>query len=358
MSKINIIPIFVPHVGCPNDCVFCNQRRISGVENFDISVVRNIVETHLTYFKNSEIPIEIAFYGGSFTAIDEALQEELLSIGHEYIKLGVVNSLRISTRPDAIDVTILKRLKQYGVTTIELGVQSMDEEVLLQSKRGHSINAVINSSKLIKDNGFKHGLQQMVGLPGDSKGKSIYTTREIIKLKPDFVRIYPTLVIVNTELEDMYKSGVYTPLSLEEAVDIVSEIILLYNTNNINIIRVGLQSSDNLQLNKDVVAGPLHDAFRELAESELLFKLIDYSSIELCESTSIYGNNAIAPLLVGQKSENKNKIINKYKLKDLKILRDSSLENEIIIDSCSSTIRLDLKELSLKYRDSLESKCI
>lgn len=357
MKKNNIIPIFIPHLGCPNDCVFCNQRRISGVSSFDVNNVVENIEEYLKIF-NRGVDVELAFYGGSFTAIDVDLQETLLQIANQYLENARINSIRISTRPDAISPSILDRLKKYGVSKIELGVQSLDEEVLRLSKRGHNSKSVYEAVKLIKSYNFQLGLQQMVGLPGDTKDKSIYTTREIIKLQPDFVRIYPTLVIKDTELADMLAAGKYEPLSLENAVDIVSELILLYNAWGVEIIRVGLQSAENLRFDRDVLAGPLHDAFRELAESKLLYNLIKFSNIMLEGTPTLTGNNKIAPLIAGQKSENKEKLINFYNLKGLKINRDNGLGNVIVVSQGDKKEILDLNSLTDSYLKQMELRCI
>lgn len=357
MKKNNIIPIFIPHLGCPNDCVFCNQRRISGVSSFDVNNVVENIEEYLKIF-NRGVDVELAFYGGSFTAIDVDLQETLLQIANQYLENARINSIRISTRPDAISPSILGRLKKYGVSKIELGVQSLDEEVLRLSKRGHNSKSVYEAVKLIKSYNFQLGLQQMVGLPGDTKDKSIYTTREIIKLQPDFVRIYPTLVIKDTELADMLAAGKYEPLSLENSVDIVSELILLYNAWGVEIIRVGLQSAENLRFDRDVLAGPLHDAFRELAESKLLYNLIKFSNIMLEGTPTLTGNNKIAPLIAGQKSENKEKLINFYNLKGLKINRDNGLGNVIVVSQGDKKEILDLNSLTDSYLKQMELRCI
>lgn len=332
MAKINIIPIFVPHLGCPNDCVFCNQKRITGVSNFDINSVSEIIETHLSYFSPSS-PREIAFYGGSFTAIEEDLQKELLSIAKSYKDKGLVDGIRLSTRPDCIDDHVLTYLKANSVDTIELGIQSTNTDVLDLSKRGHNRASIFYASKLIKEAGFKLGLQQMLGLPGDCQEYSIETCKEIIGLKPDFVRIYPTLIIKNTELELMYLEGKYKPLTLYEAVDLASKLIMLYESSNIEIIRVGLQATDNLQFEKDVVAGPLHDAFRELCESKKLYMVLEAAKLNIRENENIilYSNGRNNALLVGQKGSNKENIKKLFKTDQVKFKVDSTLEDQIKI---------------------------
>lgn len=202
MSQHYIIPIFVPHLGCPNDCVFCNQKSISG-EQRQVSAeeVKEQIEFYLKSFKNKENTfIEVAFFGGSFTGIPQTKQEELLQAVQEYIEKGQVNSIRISTRPDYINKEILKLLKKYKVHTIELGVQSSNDYILKRSKRGHTFDDVKKASKLIRWNGFCLGHQMMVGLPESTRLDELNTARDLAKLKPKIMRIYPVLVIKNTRI--------------------------------------------------------------------------------------------------------------------------------------------------------------
>ena len=218
MKKQYIIPIFVPHLGCPNDCVFCNQKSISGqTKQITKEDVKNIIEEHLKYI-NENVKTEVAFFGGSFTGIEEEKQIELLEAAYEYIKNKKIDSIRISTRPDYINREILKRLKKYKVKTIELGVQSANDYVLEKAGRGHTFEDVKKASKLIRFYGFNLGHQMMVGLPESTKLDDINTAKQLIKLKPKMVRIYPVLVIKNTKLEKDYNSGKYNPLTVVQAV--------------------------------------------------------------------------------------------------------------------------------------------
>ena len=220
-----IIPIFVPHKGCPNDCIFCNQKKISGqLEEMTTEKMHETVNAHLSTI-NRDTFVEIAFYGGSFTAIDKNRQEEFLKHAWAYIENGRVSEIRISTRPDRIDEEILGLLKRYGVRTIELGVQSLDDEVLRASLRGHDSAAVCKAAGLIKEMGFRLGIQIMTGLPGDTREKCLETAKKVISLSPDLVRIYPVLVIKGTVLEKLMERGEYRPQSLEEAVDLCAELL-------------------------------------------------------------------------------------------------------------------------------------
>ncbi len=247
MKKQYIIPIFVPHLGCPNDCVFCNQKSISGQKkNMTKEEAKKIIENYLKNIKEEDSQIEIAFYGGSFTAIEKEKQEELLSLAYEYIKKGQVESIRISTRPDAIDKEILKRLKKYKVKTIELGVQSANNYILNKANRGHTFEDVKRASKMIRWNGFKLGHQMMVGLPESTRIDEINTAKSLIKLKPKMVRIYPVLVVKGTKLEQDYKKGKYEPLTVVQAVEVCKDLVRMFADKKIEIIRVGLQNTDEI----------------------------------------------------------------------------------------------------------------
>lgn len=279
MKKQYIIPIFVPHLGCPNDCIFCNQKSISGQKkNMTKEEAKKIIDDYLENIKNEDAQIEIAFYGGSFTAIETKLQEELLETAYQYIEDGKVESIRISTRPDCIDKETLKRLKKYKVKTIELGIQSANDYILKRSNRGHSFEDVKKASKMIRWNGFKLGHQMMVGLPESTRIDEINTAKALIKLKPKMVRIYPVLVIKNTKLEKEYQEGKYEPLPLVQAVEICKELVRMFADKNIEIIRVGLQNTEEIadpeNTQSEVVAGPYHPAFRQLVESALWYDAI------------------------------------------------------------------------------------
>ncbi|MBU5426504.1 radical SAM protein [Tissierella pigra] len=324
MSRHYIIPIFVPHYGCPHDCVFCNQKKITGLSTDTTpEEVEKIIEDHLMTFK-PDSTIEVAFYGGSFTAIDIEIQKKLLSIPYRYKKEGRINGIRLSTRPDSIDEVILTNLRNYSVDTIELGVQSLDECVLYESGRGHDSNDVYRASKLIKDFGFNLGLQMMIGLPSDTIEKSINTCKEFIKLNPYCVRIYPTLIIKETYLEELFLDKRYKPLSIEEAIDISSVLLMIFQINNIDVIRIGLQPTENIQLGKDVVAGPFHPAFRQLVESNIFRLLLGYyfktKKIDKDNKTLVIeSNNKKISSIAGQQSTNIKYLKHKYKFNKIKI---------------------------------------
>ena len=279
MIKQYVIPIFVPHLGCPNDCVFCNQTKISGQKtNVTKDDVKKTIEYYLDHFKEPDCNIEVAFFGGSFTGIEEDVQNELLEAAYEFIKMGKVHSIRISTRPDYIDKQTLKRLKKYKVKTIELGVQSANDYILKKAGRGHTFEDVKKASKLIRWNGFKLGHQMMVGLPESTKIDEINTAKSLIKLKPKMIRIYPVLVIKGTKLAEDYENGTYKPLTLVQAVEVCKELVRMFDKKNIDVIRVGLQNTDEISNpeleNSEVLAGPYHPAFRQLVESSMWYDAI------------------------------------------------------------------------------------
>ena len=333
MKKEYIIPIFVPHLGCPNDCTFCNQKKISGqTKNVKAEDVKNTIEYYLNNFKDDNKYIEVAFFGGSFTGIDVDKQKELLSVAYEYIKNKKIDSIRISTRPDYINKEILKMLKSYGVKTIELGVQSTNDYILNKSKRGHTFEDVKKASKLIRKNGFILGHQMMVGLPESTRQDEINTAKDLIKLKPKIVRIYPVLVIKGTQLEKDYESGEYTPLTVEQAVETAKDLLVLFNKKKINVIRIGLQNTNEItdpnSKKSQVVAGPYHPAFRQLVESRLWYDNIA-NEIKKVNSNVTHIQIDVNPSdinnAVGHKRINIEKINDTYNT-DLKINPNSKIE--------------------------------
>lgn len=320
MKKEYIIPIFVPHLGCPNACVFCNQTKITGKQTqVTAKDVEETIENYLKSFKDKENKIEVAFFGGSFTAIEEEKQIELLEAAFKYIEKGQIDSIRISTRPDAINKQILKRLKKYKVKTIELGVQSSNNYVLAKAKRGHTFEDVKKASRLIRFYGFTLGHQMMVGLPESNALDELNTAKDLIKLKPKIVRIYPVLVIKKTELEEQYKNGEYEPLSVTQAVERCKEIANLFNKHNVKIIRIGLQNTDEItdpnNENSQVIAGPYHPAFRQLVEGALWYDSI-VAKIKKCNTkvkvVEIKANQEDINNIIGHKKENIIKLNDMY----------------------------------------------
>ena len=333
MKKLYIIPIFVPHLGCPNDCIFCNQKSISGQKkNMTKEEAKKIIEDYLKSINSEEAQLEIAFFGGSFTAIEKEKQEELLGVAYEYIKEGKVDSIRISTRPDCIDKETLKRLKSYKVRTIELGVQSANDYILRRANRGHTFEDVKKASKLIKRYGFQLGHQMMVGLPESTRIDEINTARALIKLKPKMIRIYPVLVVKNTKLEKEYENGEYQPLPLAQAVETCKELVSMFVKKKIDVIRVGLQNTDEItspeEKSSEVVAGPYHPAFRQLVESGLWYDAIVAKIKKLnikVKEVEVTVNPVDSNNVIGHKKENVIKLKDTYDV-DLVLKQDENIK--------------------------------
>lgn len=270
MKKHITIPIFIPGYGCLNDCVFCNQKSITGVsKNPSSDEVREIIKTWLTSVKIGETEVEIAFFGGNFLGLSTNVQKDYLSIAEDFVKQGKISSIRFSTRPDTISENSLNAISNFSVKTIEIGVQSMDDEVLYLSGRGHTSKDSEKAAKLILQFGYTLGMQMMVGLPADTPRKSLNTALAIIKAGASQTRIYPVLVIKNTALESLYNQKKYLPLSVNDAVKQVAPLVDLFNKNQVKILKVGLHPSEAYAEGKDLIAGPYHPSFHELVLSEI-----------------------------------------------------------------------------------------
>ncbi len=326
MRHINI-PIFIPHMGCPNQCVFCNQRSISGHMDFSLSEVEGEILQVLST-ANEEDEVEIAFFGGSFTGIDRNLMTELLEIAEKYIRMGKVSSIRLSTRPDYISEEILGILAHYSVKTIELGLQSMRDEVLLASKRGHDAKCAERACKMIKERGFSLVGQMMIGLPSSTLEDEIYTAKRICELGADGARIYPTVVFYETELACMMQCGAYTPPSLDEAVERSKEALKIFVENDVRVIRVGLCASENLSSAESVMGGANHVSIGELTMSALYLD-IALSELEKADKTggdlTIFVPIGEKSKMIGQKRRNIKKIKEKYGFINIKVLEKKEL---------------------------------
>lgn len=313
------IPIFIPHLGCKNECIFCNQRKISG-KSSDVKLedVSKEIDERLSSFKYRK-KIQIAFFGGSFTGLDIADQVKYLTLANKYIEQGKVDSIRISTRPDYISVDILKLLKRYNVETIELGVQSMDEEVLETSKRGHTSKDVIKASRLINLFGFELGFQIMIGLPKSTEEKERQTIRKLLKFNPSQLRIYPVYVLKESKLYDMFEVGSYTPLNLDEAIERSAKVIYECRNSNVQIIRIGLQSTEEISQNNNGIFGPISDNFGEHALARLVVLEIEDNiknmDLEKIDEINIVCNKRYLSIVVGPKKKNKIYLEEKYNKK-------------------------------------------
>ncbi len=259
------IPVFIPQLACPFQCAFCNQKKISGHINIpDKKEITETIEGHLLSFKEKERHVEVGFFGGTFTGMTLSEQENYLQLVEPYLNTGQVQGIRLSTRPDYINTEVLLLLKKYGVTTIELGAQSLDDEVLKASFRGHTALQVAQASRMIREAGFDLGLQMMIGLPGDTLEKSLATAEKIISFGASNTRIYPALVIRDTAMHRWFEQGKYHPLSLEDAVEWSKKLLLLFEEEGVNVIRLGLHPSEGLLDGSELIAGPFHPSFREL----------------------------------------------------------------------------------------------
>ena len=313
------IPIFIPHKGCPNNCVFCNQKKISGqLTDVTAQDVEDKIEEYLKYYSNSKKKIEIAFFGGSFTGIPMDKQIEYLEVANSYVKKGLVGAIRISTRPDYINRNILDTMKKYNVKTIELGVQSMDNEILTLSKRGHTALDVVNASKLIHEYGIVLGHQIMIGLPGSTRESEVYTIKECLKLQPQQLRIYPVYVIPDSELYSMYENSEYKPLSINEAVMRCKAVIYECQKTDISIIRLGLQSTDEITAKNNDLRGPVSDNLAEYVMSALVRDKIEreIKNRQIDDSKLIINvPQKYVSICVGPKKINKIYFENKYNIK-------------------------------------------
>ena len=270
-----VIPVFIAHQGCPHNCVFCNQYRISG-QGGDVSVtpatVQRVVETWLTQGNKRTSDVQVAFYGGSFTGLPLSRQIELLDAVQPFLERGDVRTIRLSTRPDYIDPERVRLLKNRGVTIVELGIQSMDDRVLAASNRGHTGAEAKAALKLLQEEGIRVGAQLMIGLPEQTTRSQVLTAREVAALRPDFVRIYPVLVVKGSILAQEYHAGRYTPLTLNKAIAGAARMKKIFDNQNIRVVRVGLQPGQELE--QSLIAGPYHPAFGELVASRLMFNRV------------------------------------------------------------------------------------
>lgn len=284
MKTHAIIPIFIPHKGCPNDCVFCNQKKITAKQKpFEVADIEKRMEEYLPTLKNRGLEvIEVAFFGGSFTGIPLEEQKEYLRVAKRYKDAGEIQKIHLSTRPDYIDDDILKLLKDYTVDVIELGVQSFDAEVLKLSNRGHTRDAVYPACKKIKEYGFELGIQLMIGLPGDTYEKCMKSVQEAVKIGPSLARLYPTVIIKDTELFEQYQRGEFQPFSKDEILRTTKDMYRVLRDSGITILRVGLKSSDLICETGETAGGTYHPAFRQLVEGELAKEDMEKQLLHWC----------------------------------------------------------------------------
>ncbi len=327
-----IIPVFLPYLGCHQQCLFCNQKATAATLPSPSSV-RSFIGASLNNLPSNKKYGEkqVAFYGGSFTAIGKEDQTRYLKEIQPFLDSGLIDSIRISTRPDALDEENLDLLKEYGVKTVELGAQSMIDEVLLLSKRGHSSEDTTAAILRLKQWGIEGGIQLMMGLPGDTFDRFLRTLDRIIDLKPDFIRIHPTLVLKGAPLEDLWRAGRYFPLSLDEAIQWLKKGILKLERATIPVARIGLQPTRDLERN--LLAGPYHPALHQLIDSAILFDmarhLLQISSNE--HQAFFQCNPKEVSNLRGHKNENMLRLKEQFNLSEILICERKELPKGCLV---------------------------
>jgi histone acetyltransferase (RNA polymerase elongator complex component) len=330
MPRARILPVFVPHLGCPHHCVFCDQNRITGRgKPADAAAVRQTVEEALR--KNPGVRgYQLAFYGGSFTAIPEKAQQELLDAAVPYLRCGVLSSLRLSTRPDAIDAPTLERLRRAGVTVIELGAQSLDDRVLRAAGRGHTAEQVRTASRAVQKAGFSLVLQMMTGLPEQSADSAYSTALEMASLRPNGVRIYPTVIVRGTELYDRWKAGIYPEHTVEEAVRQCARIVPIFEQAGIPILRLGLNPTEDLS-GGEAVAGAYHPALGEMVRSRMLLEQMEkeLAGVPAGGTIHLYVNTKTVSKAVGQHRQNLRVLQQRFRPRTMQIHRTDIPDNTV-----------------------------
>jgi histone acetyltransferase (RNA polymerase elongator complex component) len=319
------IPVFIPELACPFQCVFCNQQKITGKTGVpDDKKIVQTIESHLHSFKIKERVVELGFFGGSFTGIPMNEQARLLDLVQPFLENRQIHGIRVSTRPDYIDEEILALLKNKKVTTIELGAQSLDDEVLKASFRGHTPKQTEKAAGLILKHNFDLGLQMMIGLPGDTLEKSLFTANRIINLGASNTRIYPTVVIKGTALHKWYIDGKYIPISLDEAIEWTKQILPIFEASGVSILRVGLHPSEGLLSGDELVAGPFHPSFKELVMTEIWADLLrTLLQKEKFETLEIRVPEKELNFAIGYHGKNKKMLLNHFK--EVKFIADSKV---------------------------------
>ena len=335
-QKPFIVPLFIPHAGCPHRCVFCNQTPTTGMAEALPTAARlhGAIAQFLSYRRDHSRYTEISFFGGNFLGLPADTIVTLLDIVSHYVDQGDVNGIRFSTRPDTIDVQRLKLISAFPVTTIEVGVQSMDNSVLAASQRGHTAQDVHSAVALLKNKPYALGLQMMIGLPGDTPDKTVATGEQIAALAPDFVRIYPTLVIEGSRLARWYRQGRYTPMGLDAAVDAVKDLLALFTRKGIKVIRMGLQPTDELNTDAAVMAGPFHPAFGEMVHSALWLEVL-FKALRSQGQASGQLDLCVHPRRLSRVKGNKNSNIKRLKiqmnLSGIHVAQDPGLPLDVIL---------------------------
>lgn len=326
-----VIPVFLPNIGCPHTCTFCNQVEISGVKSHIPSGenLGQIIKTFLGYKKNRH-PVQISFYGGNFLGLPKKNITALLEKASRFVEQRLVDTIRFSTRPDTINKENLDLIKDFPVSTVEIGAQSMDDHVLALAHRGHTSLDTEKSAVLLKQGRYEVGIQMMIGLPGDTDNRALATAEKLAVLYPDFVRIYPTLVLKNSNLENQYRESKYQPLNLEHAVSLTKKLYLFFQNRNIRVIRMGLQANTHLSKENTVLAGPYHPAFGHLVYSAIFLDL----ARSALESKKSFSNDSIVikvhphyiSALRGLNNRNIIELKNRFQVQTIHVLPDPTLQ--------------------------------
>jgi len=341
-EKPFIVPVFLPNIGCPHKCIFCNQTAITGVKQ-KIPSPEEIglqINQFLSYKGKNRSPVQISFFGGNFLGLKIDLITSLLREATKFVIEGRVDSIRFSTRPDTIDYERLDILKEFPVATIEIGVQSMDDKVLCLSRRGHTSADTKKAVSILKERNYEIGLQMMTGLPNDNREIALYSAKNIAAFSPDFVRIYPTLVLKNTILSGWYKKKEYTPMPLEQCVTLVKDIYLIFREKKIPVIRMGIQASEHIQRESAILAGPYHPAFGHLVHSEIFLDMASFiiesaiepdiksGEIDCCDSIGIKVHPQSISKMRGFKNRNIEILKTRFHINSLKIIPDFSVKKD------------------------------
>jgi histone acetyltransferase (RNA polymerase elongator complex component) len=353
-----VVPVFLPHAGCPHRCVFCNQHAVTGAATLPtISEFESAINRFLGYAAGRPSEIQIAFYGGNFLGLPDAEVISLLSLAQRFVRGGCADSIRFSTRPDTIDEHRLQLISGYKVRTIELGVQSMNERVLNLARRGHTVDHTVAAVEQLRRRNVAIGLQMMVGLPGDTMKRSFDTARRIVDLRPDFVRIYPTVVLENSPLAKWYRQGRFAPWSLNTCVGIVKELYLLFKQNKIAVIRMGLQAEKDFDSGRAILDGPYHPAFGHLVHSKIYLdaaRAALKSSDRDMSRIRIYVHPHSISKMRGHMNANIARLQSEFRLQKVQVIPDPYLVGDCIRLGETDLVSVhDLKSSKFKPRTAL-----
>ncbi len=328
-----IIPIFLPHAGCPHQCIFCNQTSITGAPRDiqSIEKVENKIHEFLKYKRADRRPAQVAFYGGNFLGLEKEYIKRILNVSIKFVKNKDIDTIRFSTRPDTIDPDRIDIIKDYPVSTIEIGAQSMDDRVLAEVKRGHLASDTQKAAALLKERHYKMGIQMMVGLPGEDEDSSLSTGHRIGELEPDFVRIYPTIVLKDSLLAKWYQTGKYRPWSLERSISQVKRLYLFFKKKGIRVIRMGLQAANDLDSGGAILAGPYHPAFGHMVHSAIFLDMA-VAAMEADKTPRDTVMFKVHPRSIskmrGLKNKNVDLLKKRFHIKSIQIIPDSSMPED------------------------------